>query len=188
MKILILLPNVIAGVTLLFSLEALSAPTYMRLIDKLDRPQDGYCLDVVGSGPYIRVDMPLTAHNCKGPQPFDDEIVEMRENGTLYFPRYNGCVTVMGNNQQALPGNALMLKRCGEERPFLNGPRFQRFVMNASKQLQLAESELCIVAGSVSATTYSTEHKWRNLSVEICESAEPSLSRWESIVVGQSHE
>lgn len=166
-------------------LEALSAQKYMRLIDRLDRPQDGYCLDVVGSGPHIRFDMPLTAHNCKGPQPYDDEIVEFRDDGTLFFPRYNGCVTVMGNNQHALPGNALMLKRCGEESPFLNGPKFQRFKMNTQKQIQLDGSDLCIVAGSISATTYSSEHKWRNLSVEVCDTANPALSRWQPIVVGQ---
>lgn len=33
---------------------------YLQLIDKLDRPIDGYCLDVVGSGPNIRFDMPQT--------------------------------------------------------------------------------------------------------------------------------
>ena len=31
---------------------------YLQLKDKLDRPIDGYCLDVVGSGKYIRLDMP----------------------------------------------------------------------------------------------------------------------------------
>ena len=47
----------------------------MRIIDDLDRPQDGWCLDAVGSGPHIRFDMPLIGHNCK-PGLFADEAVQ----------------------------------------------------------------------------------------------------------------
>ena len=38
---------------------------FMELLDTLDRKQDGYCLDIVGSGNNVRLDMPLTTHNCK---------------------------------------------------------------------------------------------------------------------------
>lgn len=36
---------------------------HLRLVDKLDRPQDGYCLDIMGSGDHIRPDLPMTVHN-----------------------------------------------------------------------------------------------------------------------------
>ena len=34
-------------------------PGHLRLVDNLDRPEDGYCLDILGSGQYIRFDMPF---------------------------------------------------------------------------------------------------------------------------------
>lgn len=157
---------------------------YLQLMDKLDRPVDGYCLDVVGSGPNIRFDMPLTAHNCKGPQIFFDEVVTLREDSTLYFPQYKGCVTVMGNNKTALPKNALMLKECGAQQPFLNAAHFQKFEFNERKQLQLKNSQLCISAGGVSHTTFSPEHRWRSLYMETCDQVSPSLSRWHFIPAG----
>ena len=100
---------------------------HMRTIDDLDRPQDGWCLDAVGSGPHIRFDMPLIGHNCK-PGLFADEAVQFTKNGQIRFPAYeNACVTVMGLNQHALQGASLMLKACGQEIPFLNAPKFQHF-------------------------------------------------------------
>lgn len=74
------------------ALALLEVKQYLQLKDRLDRPTDGYCLDVVGSGQHIRLDMPLTAHNCKGPQVYADEVVEYRSDQSLYFPAYQGCV------------------------------------------------------------------------------------------------
>ena len=82
---------------------------HMRLKDDLDRKKDGWCLDAVGSGPHIRFNMPLIGHNCK-PGLYADEAVIHRKDGTLFFPAYGACVTVMGLNEFALPGASLMLK------------------------------------------------------------------------------
>ena len=38
--------------------------TVLRLLDRLDRPQDGYCVDVLGVGLEARTDLPLFVHNC----------------------------------------------------------------------------------------------------------------------------
>jgi len=65
---------------------------HLRLVDHLDRPEDGYCLDVVGSGRHIRFDLPLTAHNCK-PGLYPDEAV-LIENRRIRFPAYGACATV----------------------------------------------------------------------------------------------
>lgn len=159
-------------------------PQYLQLVNKLDRPVDGYCVDVVGSGANIRFDMPLTAHNCKGPQVYFDEVIEFREDGTLFFPQYQGCITVMGNNETALPKNALMLKRCNAQEPFLIAKHFQHFKFLANKQIQLNDSDLCIVAGERSHTTFSPAHRWRGLYMDICEQAEEKLSQWQFIPAG----
>lgn len=157
---------------------------YLQLKDRLDRPSDGYCLDVVGSGQYIRLDMPLTAHNCKGPQVYADEVVEYRSDQSLYFPAYEGCVTVMGLNDKALAGNALMLKRCGVEQPFLNAKRFQKFKFNKQGQVQLVGSSLCISAGQDSHTTYSPDHRWRSLIMLPCKEVELARSVWQMVPGG----
>jgi len=163
-----------------------SSPQYLQLKDRLDRPNDGYCLDVVGSGKHIRLDMPLTAHNCKGPQVYADEVVRYRKDQSLYFPAYDVCVTAMGVNDKALSGNALMLKSCGVEQPFLNAKRFQKFEFNSKGQLKLVGSELCIVAGSDSHTTYSLAHRWRSLFLLTCEEVKLKHSVWNFVSAGYS--
>ncbi|WP_298444734.1 hypothetical protein [uncultured Ferrimonas sp.] len=159
-------------------------PYYLQLKDRLDRPSDGYCVDVAGNGEYVRFDVPLTAHNCKGPQPYADETIEYRKDNTIYFPSYNGCVTVMGINDKALSGNALMLKGCGIEEPFLNAKNFQKFEFNSKGQVQLEGSHLCMAAGPESHTTYTQMHKWRSLLMLPCSEVELSRSVWEVVPAG----
>ena len=38
---------------------------HLRLLDRLDRPEDGYCVDILGTPGNLRVDVPLFTHNCK---------------------------------------------------------------------------------------------------------------------------
>ncbi len=181
--------KMIIAIVLIGSGQALSQPTspqYLQLKDRLDRPSDGYCLDVVGSGKHIRLDMPLTAHNCKGPQVYEDEVVQYRSDTSLYFPAYDGCVTAMGINDKALSGNALMLKACGVEQPFLNAKKFQQFEFNHKGQVKLVGSHLCIAAGAESHTTYSLEHRWRSLFILPCADAELTHSVWKLVSAGQS--
>ena len=149
----------------------------MKLLDLLDRKNDGYCLDVVGSGSTIRLDMPLITHNCKEGL-YADEAVVHKADGTLYFPAYDGCVTVMGLNNHALPYNALILKRCNVDQPFLAATKFQKFSMNKNKQLQLNGSNLCITVGDTSKETYSPDHRWRSLYMQDCSIASSHLSQW----------
>ncbi|MGK0269714.1 MAG: hypothetical protein ACI88H_000346 [Cocleimonas sp.] len=149
----------------------------MKLMDLLDRKKDGYCLDVVGSGNNIRFDMPLITHNCKEGL-YADEAVVHKADGTLYFPAYDGCVTVMGLNNHALAYNALILKRCHVDEPFLAATRFQKFSLTKNKQLQLKGSNLCITTGDVSKETYSSAHRWRSLYMQDCKVAPSHLSQW----------
>lgn len=148
----------------------------MQLLDLLDRKQDGYCLDVAGSGNAVRFDMPLITHNCKEGL-YADEAVVHKPDGTLYFPAYDGCATVMGLNNHALAYNALMLKRCHVDEPFLSATRFQKFSVN-NKQLQLDGTNLCITAGDVSKETYNPDHRWRSLYMQDCAVAPAALSQW----------
>jgi hypothetical protein len=157
---------------------------HLRLADDLDRPQDGYCLDVVGSGRHLRFDLPLIAHNCK-PGLYADEAVIMEPSGTIRFPAYDKCATVAGLNSRALPGAALVPRECGEKTPFLDAERLQKFHHREDGRVELAGSGLCLTVGRKSDSTFSPEHRWRPLFVESCEDAEPTRSRWKFAVPHQ---
>lgn len=152
---------------------------HLKLINLLDR-KDGYCLDVAGSGNHVRFDLPLLTHNCKEGL-YADEAVVYNKDKTISFPAYNTCLTVMGVNDSALPYNALMLKRCNIDEPFLKSTRFQKFSLTDNNQVQLDGSNLCITAGDTSKITYSPDHRWRSLYMQECHLADKSLSQWHFI-------
>lgn len=153
---------------------------HLKLKNNLDRPADGYCLDVVGSGQYLRFDMPLNAHNCK-PGLYADEAVIMEPDGTIRFPAYNKCATVSGLNGRALPGTAIIPAGCGENTPFLNTKGLQIFTSHKDGKLELSGTGLCLTVGKESDTTFSPDHRWRPLFVERCEDVVPARSQWEFV-------
>ena len=153
---------------------------HLKLKNRLDRPEDGYCLDIVGSGQYIRFDMPLNAHNCK-PGLYADEAVVMETDGTIRFPAYNKCATVSGLNGRALPGTSLIPAGCGENTPFLNTKGLQTFTQHNDGKLELSGTSLCLTVGKESDSTFSPDHRWRPLFVEKCEDVVPVRSQWEFV-------
>lgn len=183
MKIILIILAIALNLGLSFQARAdwREEGVHMRLVNNLDRPQDGWCIDAVGSGPHIRFDMPLIGHNCK-PGLYADEAVSFKENGQITFPAYSDvCVTVMGLNQYALPGNVLMLKPCGKEMPFLNAPKFQHFEHLENGLVKLKDSDLCITLGDVSERTFDPTHAWRNLHVEKCSDVDVDRASWKFI-------
>ena len=157
---------------------------YLQLIDRLDRPLDGYCLDIIGSGQHIRFDLPLIAHNCKEGL-YADEAVELEKNGYIRFPAYGKCATVAGLNGRALPGTALMVRECGEVIPFMDAEKLQKFRLRKDGMVELGGSGLCLTVGRKSESTFSPDHRWRALFVEACEEADPARSRWRFIIPGR---
>lgn len=153
------------------------APGHLRLVDNLDRPEDGYCVDVVGSGNHIRFDMPLTAHNCK-PGLYADEAVVLEPNGYIRFPAYGACVTAAGINGRALPHASLVPRGCGERSPFLIADPLQRFVHRSDGRMELAGSGLCMTVGEHSDSTFEATHRWRPLYLIQCDQTELSRSSW----------
>lgn len=154
---------------------------HLRLVDNLDRPQDGYCLDIVGSGQQLRFDLPLIAHNCKAGL-YADEAVKIEPNGYIFFPAFGKCATVAGLNSRALPGAALVARECGENTPFLNAEALQKFDHRKDGRIELVGSGLCLTVGRKSDSTFSPDHRWRTLFVESCEDVEPTRSRWRFVV------
>ncbi|MEM7429638.1 MAG: hypothetical protein AAF441_26495 [Pseudomonadota bacterium] len=153
---------------------------HLRLIDRLDRPDDGYCLDVLGVGELMRLEVPIFAHNCK-PALTPDSAVDLTPEGRIRFTALNLCITAAGVNGRALPGASIILRPCGHKAPFFESPALQAFKIAADGKVQLEGSDLCLAAGEQSATTYSTQDRWRVLTVETCSEVPAELARWEFV-------
>ena len=153
---------------------------HVRLKDRLDRPADGYCLDIMGTGSNLLLDVPLFAHNCKnGPTP--DSTVIFTNEGQLVFPAARVCVTAFGVNSTVLPGTPILLRPCNSRTPFFDTSNLQQFSYLDNGQLQLRSHKLCLAVGQHSAHTYSPTDRWRVLSLEPCNNIESSYSSWEMV-------
>lgn len=148
----------------------------MRLIDDLDFPGEGYCIDVVGVGQTARTDLPLVAHNCRPDRGSVDRVVIERE-GRLVFPAYDACVTAFGV-RAPLPGAAVILQPCGSGGSFLPAARLQTFDRTPENRLRLRGTSLCLTVGPDAAPTLSPSHRWRVLTMESCETAPVARSAW----------
>ena len=167
-------------VALLTTTAHSASSSHVRLIDRLDRPSDGYCLDIPGTPANLRIDIPMFAHNCK-PRLTSDSAVKMTSEGLLRFTEVGLCLTAVGVNQHALPGASLILRQCGRSTPFFDSARFQAFVHGPDGRRQLKGSDLCLTVGNRSQVTYSPMDRWRTLFVEACAFADPKRSRWEFV-------
>ena len=183
MALLLALGIAAASLTAHAETSRAGTPGHLRLINDLDRPQDGYCLDILGSGNYIRFDLPMTAHNCK-PGLYADEAVVI-DGPRIRFPAYDACATVAGLNSRALPGAALVARECGEKSPFMEADKLQRFTFHKDGRVELAGANLCLTVGSESDSTFEKTHRWRTLYVERCDKADPARSRWRFVVPKQ---
>lgn len=159
-------------------LTTAAEPTHLRLIDDLDRPVDGYCIDVHGTPGSLRTDLPLFAHNCKSRLTVDSAVV-FESTGPIQFIELGLCVTVAGVNSQALPGTAVILRKCGESTAFMETESLQQFNLRVDGKLELDQSGLCLTVGSRSAATYSSNDRWRSLFVDDCDTVDANRSRWE---------
>lgn len=153
---------------------------HVRLKDRLDRPVDGYCFDILGTGRNLRLDLPLFAHNCKdGATP--DSAVIYTSQGQFVFPAANVCVTAFGVNDTVLPGTTVLLRPCEQRTPFFETSNLQKFDHLENGQLKLRGSELCLSVGNESSSTYSPSDRWRVLSLESCAGTALSHSAWERV-------
>ena len=163
------------------SLSSSILPHHLRLLDRLDRPEDGYCVDILGTPGNLRTDVPLFAHNCKLSLTVDSAVV-FTNDGLIKFPAVNRCLTVAGVNSSALPGASILLRKCNEILPFFETADLQSFTHHKDGSLSIFGSSLCLTVGRQSAATYSPYHRWRTLFVDNCRTVEPALSQWEFVV------
>lgn len=153
---------------------------HVRLKDRLDRPADGYCFDILGTANNLRVDLPLFAHNCKGGATADSTVT-YNSNGQLVFPAARVCITAFGVNNTVLAGTSVLLRECNERTPFFDTPNLQKFDHTEKGQLKLRGYELCLAVGQESSATYSPRDRWRVLSLEACADVDIKYSAWEMV-------
>ena len=153
---------------------------HLRLIDRLDRPSDGYCIDIPGTPGNMQLEVPLFAHNCKRGLP-PDAAVTFTDAGRIRFPGPDRCVTAAGVAGKGLPKTALILRRCGGRQAFFDAAPLQAFTLRPDGALVLKGSDLCLTVGSVSARTYSPADRWRALYLDTCGAAPAKFARWEFV-------
>ena len=159
----------------------LNSQFHLRLLDHLDRPEDGYCVDILGTPGNLRIDVPLFAHNCK-PTLTSDSSVIFTSDGLIKFPAVNRCITVFGVNSKTLPGASILLRRCNESIAFFETFRLQRFTHRKDGRISISGTNLCLIVGTKSAATYSPSHRWRTLFVDDCTTAGLARSQWEFVI------
>ena len=168
---------VLAACCLLGIAAGASEPSHLRLSANLDRPADGYCVDIPGAGRNLRTDLPLFAHNCK-PVLTADSAVQWADGERLYFPGVGKCMTAAGINARALPGTALLLRECGRNTAFFDVDALQRFTLRDDGGLVLFGTDLCVVVSAESDTTYSSADVWRPLYLDRCGGVPPERRSW----------
>ncbi|MEM8937619.1 MAG: hypothetical protein AAGC77_14575 [Pseudomonadota bacterium] len=174
---------VVAGLVALFGAakaESGSDPKMLRLVDRLDRPDAGYCVDIPGAVEFgLATDVPIFVHNCK-PTFAADSAMVMTGDGELTFPELDLCVTAAAVNSNIVPGAATLAQTCGEAHPFLGkAEMLQKFVHRDDGRMELAETELCLAVGPASAATFSPTDNWRALFLSDCSAVAPEYSVWE---------
>lgn len=173
----ILYLNILFSILTMVAL-AQSSAHHIKLVNALDRIQDGYCLDIVGSGRYIRADLPLIGHNCK-PGLYADEAFIFRDDGTIYSPAMNLCATISGVNDYVLDYTSLTLQECHKDTPFQNAKFMQKFEYTKEKKIKHKNSNKCLEMGEESSRTYSADHTWRTLYMKECSNSDIKRSIWQ---------
>ncbi len=156
---------------------------FIQLTDPLDEPEY-YCVDVPGAGRGVRLESALQAHTCKPISTAADELFTMdRPNeGQIYMEAYDLCVEAEG----ASKGSSLRLQPCSDSplQLFALDNGLIRLGGGAQESVRMAGDfdhllELCLAVDPDSGIpTGGPSHLRRALTLEVCESVEPTLSRW----------
>jgi triacylglycerol lipase len=99
----------LAAVLLVVSSPAISRADegLLRTVQALDDPR-GYCLDIAGAGPTLRLDDRLQVHTCKYGGPLDDQRFARAASGAITATIENRCLAAAALE----PGAGLLLRTC----------------------------------------------------------------------------
>ena len=135
----------------------------IMLQDPLDEPEF-YCVDVAGFGNNLNLNAPLQAHTCKPGA--DDELFIFNHPapGQFFMAAYDVCLEA---------GDGVLYVRACAESPN------QRFALSGDGAIRVQDSDHCLAVQSGSGQPAGgRSHVRRDLLLQSCADAEPSLSRW----------
>ena len=139
----------------------------IELADPLDEPER-YCVDVPGWGNRLNLNAALMAHTCKPGAADELFTINHPSDGQIYMRAYDRCAAAESDGA----GAELFLKPC-------DSSPLQRFTFNGGGKIRLASGNVCLaVAEGVGQPTGGPSHLRRDLTLELCESVEESLSEW----------
>ena len=144
---------------------------FIQLTDPLDEPEY-YCVDVPGAGPGVRLQSALQAHTCKPIDTAADELftIDHPKAGQIYMEAYQLCLEAEESGQ----GSSLRLQRCSDSE--LQLFTLQDDIISLDSELQ---DGLCLaVDQEPGIPTGGPSHLRRALTLESCETTDPSLMRW----------
>ena len=144
---------------------------FIQLTDPLDEPEY-YCLDVPGAGSGVRLQSALQAHTCKPLDTAADELftIDHPNAGQIYMEAYQLCLEAEEPGERS----SLRLQPCSDS-------EHQRFILESGTIRQVGEGQddLCLaVDPDPGIPTGGPSHLRRALTLESCESADPSLIIW----------
>ena len=146
-------------------------PVFIQLTDPLDEPQF-YCLDVPGAGTAVRLQSALQAHTCKQLNTAEDELFTLGHpsDNQIYMEAYDLCAEATGTTAGAL----VYLQSCSDS------PNQRFAIEDGSVRLASSgETGICLaVDPGDGIPTGGPSHLRRDLTLEDCETTDPSRSRW----------
>jgi len=157
------------AVFLLSALPVVAAEGLIQLIDPLDEPEF-YCVDVPGFRDRLNLDAPLMAHTCKPGAADESYTIDHPKPGQLYMKAYERCIEA----SSAKKGGEVYMKACSDS-------PMQRFAFTSDGQIQLVGESVCLAVADVPGVpTGGPSHLRRDLTLEACSEAKPTLSRWKA--------
>lgn len=143
---------------------------YIRLVAALDEPEF-YCIDLTGWGQSLVLDDPLQAHTCKLNGSTDQMFAV--DGDHIKVSGYDRCLQVAGSSNKALPGSALLVRKCNDESPL------QKIALTDNGKLVLQNTEYCLAAGTDTENASGPSHVWRTLTAEKCDNTDSELTTWQ---------
>jgi triacylglycerol lipase len=135
----------------------------LRTVQLLDEPR-GYCLDIAGAGPTLRLDDPLQAHTCKYGDPLDDQRFQKTSGDLVKAMTYDRCLAASALE----PGARLLMRPCA-------AAPVQQWVMAWGRLSPASRRDLCVslsVAEGQAAGTpilISPVYRRRDVTLARCE-------------------
>ena len=144
---------------------------FIQLTDPLDEP-GYYCVDVPGAGRGVRLQSALQAHTCKPIDTAADELftIDRPKAGQIFMEAYQLCLEA----EEPGAGSSLRLQPCSDSENQLFTLEGGTIRLNSERP-----GGLCLaVDPEPGIPTGGPSHLRRALTLENCESADPSLITW----------